>query len=183
MSQKENNILLITGSSRPQGNTYTVMDYLSRELKADLLNLNDFQISYYDYNHLNKEDDFLAVAEKMTESDIIILGSPVYWYSFSAQMKTFIDRWSDLLTIRKDLGRKLNGKHLVLVSCGSWEESGKGFENPIEQTAMYMNMHFSGYFHTWLTDDEDFNDVAVQNRLQRLQDNLRKVLSLSLIHI
>lgn len=34
----------------------------------------------------------------------------------SALMKTFIDRWSDLLNIRKDIGRRLTNKELYVIT-------------------------------------------------------------------
>lgn len=37
-------------------------------------------------------DDVRAVAEKMLAADVIVLATPVYFYSMSGQLKTFIDR-------------------------------------------------------------------------------------------
>ena len=34
-----------------------------------------------------------ALLEKMEQSDVWVLGSPVYWSSVSAQFKLFLDRW------------------------------------------------------------------------------------------
>ena len=48
--------------------------------------------------------------EKVTEYDIIVLATHVYWYSMSAIMKKFIERLSDLLHLRKDIEYKLRGK-------------------------------------------------------------------------
>ncbi len=42
--------------------------------------------------------------------DVLIFATPVYWYSMSGIMKVFFDRITDLLTIKKDIGRKLKGK-------------------------------------------------------------------------
>lgn len=39
-----------------------------------------------------KKDDMESIIGKLLESDIIVLATPVYFYSMSAQMKTFIDR-------------------------------------------------------------------------------------------
>ncbi|MCP4458779.1 MAG: NAD(P)H-dependent oxidoreductase [Cytophagales bacterium] len=38
------------------------------------------------------------------------MATPVYWYSMSGIMKVFLDRIYDVLTIEKELGRKLHGK-------------------------------------------------------------------------
>lgn len=176
MSVDQERILLIVGSSRKEGNTGKLAKFLSDKTGAELIDLSKLNISYYDYKHKNEHDDFMEVAGKMTESTVIILATPVYWYSMSAQMKTFIDRWSDLLTIRKDLGRQLADKKLVLVSCGSWEEPGEGFALPIRQTADYMNMQFAGYFHTWLADNEVFGNENVQKRVTLLQNSIEHII-------
>jgi hypothetical protein len=62
--------------------------------------------------------DFLYVIEKMIEHDIIVFVSPVYWYSVSAELKVFIDRFSDLLTVHKSTGKKLKGKNIYLMTQG-----------------------------------------------------------------
>ncbi len=38
-------------------------------------------------------DDMEPLLELMTNSQVWILGTPIYWWGPSAQMKTFIDRW------------------------------------------------------------------------------------------
>lgn len=176
MSDNQERILFIVGSSRKEGNTITVINYLCEQLGAELIDLSNHVISYYDYDHENEQDDFIPIAEKMTEASVIILATPVYWYSMSAQMKTFIDRWSDLVTVRKDLGRKLKDKRLALISCGSWEEAGEGFGLPIQQTAEYMSMEFSGYFHTWLADNEVFGNENVRKRVTLLQNSIENII-------
>ena len=172
-ANEKNNILVISASSRPAGHTNWLMERISQEMGGEFVDITSLNISYYNYDHTNQNDDFIPLAEKMTQATHIILGSPVYWYSVSAQMKTFMDRWSDLLTIRKDLGRALKGKKLMLVSMGSWEESGEGFELPFKQTAEYMDMSFAGYFHTWIADNEDFSADSVQKRLNLLLENIQ----------
>ncbi|SCP98136.1 flavodoxin family protein [Anaerobium acetethylicum] len=39
-----------------------------------------------------QKDDMTALLEKMVSADVILLATPVYFYTMSAQMKTFIDR-------------------------------------------------------------------------------------------
>jgi len=39
------------------------------------------------------EDDMVSLLEKMEQSDIWILGTPVYFWGPTAQFKAFIDRW------------------------------------------------------------------------------------------
>lgn len=39
-----------------------------------------------------QQDDMAAILEKMVQADVIVLATPVYFYSMNGQMKTFIDR-------------------------------------------------------------------------------------------
>lgn len=163
--------LLIAGSSRNHGNTIALTTWLADKLNVDFINLSDLNISFYDYEHKNIDDDFLSIAQKMIESNTIVLVSPVYWYSVSAQMKTFIDRISDLVTIRKDLGRKLRGKNLVLVSNGASQQAGEAFDLPLKQTAEYLGMHFGGHYHFMI---EEISDLALKHMVS-LGDLLRQL--------
>lgn len=38
------------------------------------------------------KDDVPEILEKMIKSDVIVLASPIYFYSITGQMKTLIDR-------------------------------------------------------------------------------------------
>ncbi|MCP5506853.1 MAG: NAD(P)H-dependent oxidoreductase [Chlamydiales bacterium] len=141
------NTLLIKGNTREDGNTDHAIRHVLGKLEIETVELSEKNISYYDYEHRNADDDFLKIAEMMTRNDKIILATPVYWFSMSALMKTFIDRWSDLITIRKDIGRALAGRELfVITSYGN--AFPMGYEDPFRLTCDYMDMRFGGcYYH------------------------------------
>jgi len=94
METSDKSGIIIFGSSRSTGNTYDVSKYLADTTNFNLVDLKQLDISAYDYDHQNFDDDFIVLAERMLEAKVILLVSPVYWYSMSAQMKTFLDRWS-----------------------------------------------------------------------------------------
>ena len=148
----KNKTLFILGSSRSDGNTRKVVDYLMDQLPSDLLNLKEFDFSYYDYEFKNQEDDFFGLAKSLLEYDTLIFCSPVYWYSMSAIMKTFFDRMSDLLKIHKPIGRALAGKNMFALCCSSDETKYDGFFMPFEKTAGYLDMTYGGDIHTWMED-------------------------------
>jgi putative NADPH-quinone reductase len=143
--------IIILGSARSDGNTRRIVDQMILTNQAlDIIDLNQKEISYFDYSHSNQDDDFISVAEKMLEYDLILFVTPVYWYSMSAVMKTFFDRITDLLTIRKDLGRKLRGKSMGSVSCGSPGPLDDAFFVPFKESANYLGMTYTGHIHTWI---------------------------------
>ena len=78
------------------------------------------------------------------DHDLIVLATPVYWYTMSATMKIFLDRLTDLLEIRRDLGRKLRGKKLFIISSIGSTSLPQGFEDAFWQTAKYLKMEYEG---------------------------------------
>ena len=174
METSDNSGIVIFGSSRSTGNTYDVSKQIAENSKFDLADLRKLKISAYDYEHANLNDDFIPLTEKMIQAKIVVLISPVYWYSMSAQMKTFLDRWSDLVTVRKDLGRKLKGTKLIVVSCSNDNDLGDGFSLPFSQTAKYMGMEFEGYFHVWKENGMKFKTEV----LKVFDDITQKILNI-----
>ncbi|MBD3405222.1 MAG: hypothetical protein GF411_03685 [Candidatus Lokiarchaeota archaeon] len=98
-------VLGIIGSPRKNGNT----DILIREilqaaeesgLETDSVYLYDCEIhpctacdSCSKTKKCIHDDDMTGIIDKIGESSILVLGTPVYWWGPSAQMKAFIDRW------------------------------------------------------------------------------------------
>lgn len=139
-----NNPIIIFGSSRSNGETSKVVkEIIGSNSAIPLIDLSTLDISPYDYEHRNKNDDYIPLMKKIITHDLIILATPVYWYSVSAQMKIFLDRLSDLLTYAKDIGRSLRGKSLFVVTTFNTSIP-KGFEETIRQTCDYMGMKYEG---------------------------------------
>lgn len=91
---------IIFGSSRSNGHTMAATKQVMHEIdQALLIDLADHNISDFNYEYNNKNDDFLSIIQSIIEYKTIILATPIYWYTTSASMKRFIDRITDLLTI------------------------------------------------------------------------------------
>ncbi len=146
-------IAVVLGTSNPNGNTKKLVAKFAHETKAMVFNLTDFKISFYDYAHENKDDDFSLLIKRLVKFDHIVFATPVYWYSMSAQMKVFFDRLSDLLTIKKDLGRLLKGKSLSVLSTGYDKAYPKCFLEPFKLTANYLQVNYLGIIYVSIRDD------------------------------
>lgn len=159
------NPIIIFGSSRSDGDTLQAIKAVIKNRSIPIIDLKTLNIAHYDYNYENKQDDFLVLAERMIQHNPIILATPVYWYTMSALMKTFIDRWSDLLDIRKDLGRRLSHKELFVIACYGTSLP-KGFEDAFSQTCDYMDMQYKGCLYFYSGEDaglaED-NELLVES--------------------
>ncbi|WP_224491097.1 NAD(P)H-dependent oxidoreductase [Robertkochia flava] len=140
--------VIITGSARKEGETYRIATTLANRGHWDLIDLRDYDISHYDYDHENRNDDFLPLMEKIVDQyQRIVFATPVYWYAMSGIMKVFFDRLSDLLTIDKPTGIGLKDKHMAVISCSNGNNLGEAFWLPFQQTATYLGMHLAATAH------------------------------------
>ncbi|HFA49370.1 MAG TPA: NADPH-dependent oxidoreductase [Bacteroidetes bacterium] len=148
-----NKTIIILGSSRSDGDTRAVAGFLLKNSAAAMIDLNDYNIGYFDYGNKNADDDFIPLMRKIIPRyERIIFATPVYWYSMSAVMKTFFDRISDLLKWEKDLGRELRGKAMAVVSCSGSDDLIDGFDMPFRESADYLGMEYLGHAHTWVKE-------------------------------
>jgi multimeric flavodoxin WrbA len=141
--------LIIVGSARNDGNAMHLAQQLKEKAGWHIIDLNEYSFSYYDYKHENQGDDFLPLMRKIISNyGVLIFVTPVYWYTMSGVMKVFFDRFTDLLTIEKDLGRRLRGKHMAAVSCSAGGNLGDSFWLPFLETANYLGIKYLGNMHT-----------------------------------
>ncbi|MEO8237132.1 MAG: NAD(P)H-dependent oxidoreductase [Flavobacterium sp.] len=144
----ENKTVIILGSSRKNGNTTKLVDQISKETAIEVIDLSDYNISYYDYESKNKEDDFLPLIKGIIEKyDTLIFATPIYWYNMSGIMKVFFDRFSDLIRIEKETGRKLRGKKIAVISNSHDNEIEESFYIPFKKSADYLGMEYLGHAH------------------------------------
>ena len=138
---------VLLASSRSDGNTFALARMALPEESVPLIDLGALDISYYSYSHGNSGDAFLPLVERLLIAPVWVLATPLYWYSMSAQAKTFLDRLSDLLSFRKPLGRQLRGKTLAVLCTGTDAELPSSFEQPFQLTAKYLGMAYAGAFY------------------------------------
>lgn len=151
--------VIILGSSRKNGDTAEVVKQLVPKANWDVVDLNDYKIGYYDYEHKNSNDDFLPLMKSLIgQYDTFIFATPVYWYAMSGIMKVFFDRITDLLEIEKDLGRKLRGKNMAAISCSVGNNLGDAFWLPFSETAGYLGMNYLGNVHV-IAEEENNQEL------------------------
>jgi len=109
-------VLAINGSHR-KGSTLKLLKVALSEIdgfEKEVVSISDYEIDYCRLCGACKEnggrcilnDGFNAIAEKMKEADAIIVGSPVYFGSVSAKLKSLFDR-SRALRVNWDLKDKV----------------------------------------------------------------------------
>ncbi len=164
--------VIILGSSRSLGNTNTVSRYVSKKTGFEFIDLNNKKIGQFDYEFTNSGDDFLPLMREIVKKyETIVFATPVYWYSMSGTMKAFFDRISDLLKTERDLGRKLRGKNMAMISCGSDRILQQGFTMPFMESAKYLGMKYLGDVHTWIENES--TPEAVTEKLDNFIEKLK----------
>ena len=152
------NGIIVLGSARSDGHTRRMAESLSRETGMEVLDLNDFDIGYFEYNNYDRGDDFIPVIERILKQDIIVFATPVYWYNMSAIMKNFFDRFTDLLRLHLDLGRQFRTKEMAVLSCSASPSHDPDFERPFKRTAEYLGMGYQGHLSTWAMREGDISE-------------------------
>ena len=97
-------VVIISGSPRKGGNSDTLCQEFQKGCEeagnhVAKINLRDKQISFCTacyackkLGHCVQKDDAPAIMQEMAKADVIVLATPVYFYSMAGQVKTLIDR-------------------------------------------------------------------------------------------
>jgi len=160
-------ILGVMGSPRIGGNTDVLMDRALEGARAagaetekvvlDQLEINpcrDCEGCAVD-GECAQADDMIALYEKIRAADGLILGTPIYWWGPTAQMKTFLDRWYAIA--REAVAHRLVGKKVALLyafgddDAATAEPADAMFANSMR----YLKMPIVGrvFASAWKRDD------------------------------
>jgi multimeric flavodoxin WrbA len=149
-------VLAIVGSPRKGGNTDILVQKvaegaISNGAQVKTLHLGKLNIRECDGchvcwkgKHCSKNDDMLAIYDKIIESDVIVFGTPVYWYGPAALMKALIDR---LVYFNCPENRaKIRGKQAAIVI--PFEEENPETAKPVVEFFVkclnYLEMRLAG---------------------------------------
>ncbi len=141
----------LVGSPRRGGNTETLVDEVLRgasEAGASTEKVILSDLSIHPCTACNTctrtgscvfNDDMDAVLEKMRLSGVWVLGTPVYWWGPTAQMKTFIDRWYGV-----DKASFRGKKVVLVVPSGGGSSYSDTTVEMLESIASYLGMRRLG---------------------------------------
>lgn len=128
------NIGALYGSSRANGNTELLAEHVIEGLNVRKIFLKDFHIKdIEDRRHesggfVAVEDDYNKIINKMLDCDVIIFATPIYWYGMSGMMKTFIDRWSQVMRDERypEFKEEMSKKSAYIIAVGGDNPRTKG---------------------------------------------------------
>lgn len=156
-------VVSLFGSPRKKSNTVKVLNWVEEELKSrghevDRISMKDHTIngciscyvcqSKPDEPGCPQKDDLPDVAGRMIAADLLIYASPLYCWSWTAQIKTLIDRHFCLVTDSGGPSRKslLEGKKtaLVMTLAGPMEGNGDLLVKQYEGLIQYLGASGAG---------------------------------------
>ena len=98
------NVLILNGSPRLSGNTHTVLETMKEQLedrhtvtfvdvcRKKLSGCMACDACKANGGHCVCPDDSDALIQQIIAADFVILGTPVYWWGMSAQLKMVVDK-------------------------------------------------------------------------------------------
>ncbi len=146
-------ILALIGSPRLGGNTDTIVDEILKGCTekghaVEKVHLYHHEIApCYDCRRCKEQPHVCGVCDgmvelylKLEESDVIIFGTPLYWYGPTGMMNLLIDRLRPFIA-----SRKLEGKKGVLVTPSEeGEEACQSLVEMFRKSFHYLGMEFVG---------------------------------------
>lgn len=149
--------LFVLGSARADGNTELLARRAAEHLPPGVAQqwidltehpLPDFEDLRHDSDHARPTEGSTALLLDATlAATDIVIASPLYWYSVSAQTKRYLDHWSGWLrTPGLDFKAALAGRTLWGVTALAHEEEvvADPLIGTLSNSAAYMGMRFGG---------------------------------------
>jgi multimeric flavodoxin WrbA len=152
----DRSFLFVLGSSRSDGNTEILARAAAEQLPADVpqrwidlarVPLPDFQDGRHESEAWQAAEPEETLRQATLEATDIVIASPLYWYSLSAQTKRYLDYWSGWLTVPgSDFKQRMAGRTLwgVTVMADRGEARAEGLVTTLNHTAAYLGMRFGG---------------------------------------
>lgn len=150
------NILVLTGSPRKDGNSEKLADAFilgANEVGHDVTKIRTANLKIHGcldckqcFSHDAPcciDDDFNArIAPELEKADVLVLVTPLYWFTYTAQLKLVLDKMYAYMR-KKDA---LNIKQAILLVCGGGtnEEFYTGIEKSFDFMCKFMKCENSG---------------------------------------
>jgi multimeric flavodoxin WrbA len=153
-------ILILKGSPREKGNSSVLADQVAAGAVADGAQVESVYLHGLDIRPCDAcelcqnngtcviEDDMQSLYPKLASADAILLASPVYWFTFSAQLKLCIDRWYGF---QASQWKEVSGKQFgIVLTYGDTDLYSSGAINAIhtfETMARFLHCEIVGIVH------------------------------------
>ena len=161
-------VLIFKGSPREKGNSSILAEKAAEGAKAagaevESFTLHNMHIRPCDACDTCQEtgvcvlmDDMQTLYPKLRGAEAIVIASPIYWFTISAQTKLFIDRWYALESTQ---GNALKGKQFgILLTYGDTDPYSSGAINAIrtfQDMMRYLGADIGGIVYGTASNEGD----------------------------
>ena len=149
------NILVLTGSPRKGGNTDKLADaFIAGARQAghttvkfsaadkDIKGCIDCQTCFSRGSACSVPDDFAELAPLLEQADMVVFATPLYWFTFPAQMKAAIDKFYAFFVGKRPL--KVKECVLLVTGGGTEPDTYEGIVKSYKLIADFLNWQDSG---------------------------------------
>lgn len=183
--------LILMGSPRKSKNTNDILDFFIEGLDEDKfevekINLRDLKISNCtgcDYcghkGDCTVKDDMEILYEKFDNSDLIVLGAPLYFNSVNGLTKNMIDRCQRYWSMKYSLGQNYKrgeDRIGIFLSVGGAPHSHDQFRGTIPVMDFFfkaLNADYKGNYFISNTDSLPIKDrLDVKEELRSIGENI-----------
>ena len=179
-------ILVLKGSPRLKGNSSLLADQVAigaRDCGAEVesYDLHQMDIRACDACDICQEtgvcvikDDMQVLYPKLRAADAIVIASPIYWFTLSAQTKLCIDRW---YAMENTAGNALVGKQFgIVLTYGDIDPYMSGAINAIhtfQDMFRYLRANMVGIVYgTAMKEGDVVNQPDLMQRAYKLGQKL-----------
>jgi multimeric flavodoxin WrbA len=154
-------ILILSGSPKKNGNTATLIEWFCEGASSSGADIEIIRTALLKYKtngctscrkcqkleeyECTVNDDAKPVLTKIANADVIVMATPLYFFSASAQLKIIFDRAFSLYKWDNDAGTMetpLSGKTMILLASAFEDVGLDALEKPFTLTAKYTGMNF-----------------------------------------
>lgn len=163
--------LVIFGSPRTKMNTDILLEQVIKGLEAKNVEVEKIELGKLKFDpciscnacgqtgQCYKKDDLTSIYDKFDTSDIIVVGSPMYFNSVTAITKTMIDRcqafWSSKYILNKPSIDKNKKRKGMFVCVGGAKQPEEGFIGATVVMDLFFKAINTEYVYNMLVDNTD----------------------------
>ena len=177
-------VLVLNGSPRKNGNSVLLAEQVAAGARAAGASVESFILHNMDIQPCNAcdacqgaddaectiQDDMQVLYPKLRQADAIVIASPVYWFTMSAQTKLFIDRCYALEGLQGSaLARKQIG---IVLTYGDTDPFSSGAVNALrtfQDMFRYVRAEIVGFV---------YGSASQEGEIQNQPDLLEKAYKL-----
>ena len=175
-------LLVLNGSPRKKGNSSILSEYLisnlSNDYQSEQLFLYDYPINpcmdcracKIDELECILDDGMTEIYQKLDQADVLIFGSPIYWFGPTGQTKLLVDRFRPYFVNKKLKGKKA----AIILPAGTGSADCDLTTEMFKRTFDALDIEFLGVVTSKSYDVGDaYNDKEALQNVELLAQKLK----------